>query len=235
MLPRRSLPRRRMIQLLGASPIALAACGAPSMRDDGGLGLDGGSIDGGSLDGGMLGTDGGLESCAPSRRDALGPFFEDGAPSRAELAPIDEPGQRLFVQGRLVDARCRPLSGFVLDVWQADAEGNYPSAIDSGFRLRGRVTTDAEGSFALESIVPGYYETAAGPRPAHLHVRVWTADGVDRLVTQLYFAGDPFLGDADGCGPPTCFSGDADRILALEPARVNGRDGVIARPRLVLG
>lgn len=230
------LPRRRMIQLLGATPVALAACGAPSAHDDAGLAdaaTDGGvSLDGAAIDGAAI--DGGAETCAPTHHDALGPFFEGGAPSRAELAPLDEPGDRLFVQGRLVDARCRPLSGFVLDVWQADVEGNYPSAADSGFRLRGRVTTDADGTFALESIVPGYYETGAGPRPAHLHVRVWTADGVDRLVTQLYFAGDPFLGDADSCGPPTCFSGDADRVLTLEPARVNGRDGVLARPRLVL-
>ncbi|MCB9604379.1 MAG: hypothetical protein H6720_28995 [Sandaracinus sp.] len=223
-----------MIQLLGATPLA-AACGSSGASPDAG-GIDAGASDAFVADAfsGDAASSDAAQVCAPTHDDALGPFFEDGAPSRTELAALDEPGQRLFVQGTLVDAACRPLEGYVLDVWQADAEGNYPDAAASGYRLRGRLVTAADGTFALESIVPGYYETPTGPRPAHLHVRVWNTAGVDRLVTQLYFAGDRFLGPADGCQPPTCFSGDADRVLALEPGRVNGRDGVIARPRLVL-
>jgi protocatechuate 3,4-dioxygenase beta subunit len=188
-------------------------------------------------DGGLLsdaGTDAAI--CRASERDALGPFFEDGSPTRALIAALDEPGDRLFIEGSLVDvADCaRPLSGYVVDVWQADVDGAYHAANSSDFRLRGRVVTGADGRFAFETIKPGFYETAGGPRPAHLHVRVYTADGVDRLVTQLYFAGDEFLGLADGCQPPTCFSGDPDRILDLAPTRVSGRDGLLGRVRLVV-
>ena len=228
----RLIARRGALRLLAAAPfgIALHGCsGSPSGMDGG---LDGGAdpSDAGPSDAALV--DGG--GCQPSQADALGPFFEDGSPARMMLAEAGEPGERLLVEGTLRSAaRCdRGLEGYVLDVWQADAEGNYHSG--PGHRLRGRVVTGADGGFRFETIVPGRYATGGGLRPAHLHVRVYDPAGADRLITQLYFEGDPYLGEADSCGPPTCFSDDAARVMPTEPARVGGVDGLLARARLIV-
>jgi protocatechuate 3,4-dioxygenase beta subunit len=120
-----------------------------------------------------------------------------------------------------------PLSGYGIDLWQADAEGNYPPA-EPDYWLRGRRITDSAGRFAFETIKPGNYRIASGPRPAHIHFRVYDPAGAVVLTSQLYFEGDPYLGDADSCPPPTCFSNDDARIVRLEPATVGGREGQIA-------
>lgn len=186
-------------------------------------------------DGGMpdAGWDAGV--CAPTERDALGPFYESGAPMRMMIATPREAGERLLVQGTLYDvADCRrALSGYVVDVWQADAAGNYYAAGSTDYRLRGRIVTGSDGGFAFETIKPGFYNTAAGPRPAHLHLRVFDPSGNDKLVTQIYFEGDQYLGVNDGCQPPTCNSDDPARILRLDPAMVSGQMGFRSHLRLV--
>lgn len=230
--------RRSALRLLSAVPAAAAVAGcsgvmepladagdaptdAGALGSDASIGLDGGGPDAGA--------------CEPTQADALGPFFESGAPNRMVIAAADEPGDRLLVEGSLVDSvDCvRPLSGYTIDIWQADVNGVYYGT-GAGYRLRGRMTTAADGTFAVETIKPGFYETSSGPRPAHLHARVWTPGGAERLVTQLYFEGDAFLGPADGCQPPTCFSGDPARVLRLEPARVRGVDGLRGAIRLAV-
>lgn len=207
------LPRRELLRLLGLAPLgALAACG-----DDGGVApLDLGPLprDSSTLRDSFVRD--GADGCLPTSSDALGPFFEAGAPNRSSVAAVDEPGDRLLFAGVLADEGCAPLAGMRIDLWQADVLGNYYDA-GADFRLRGHLITGDDGSFAFDTIVPGNYETATGPRPAHLHVRVSEPGGVVRLVTQIYFTGDPNLGAADGCQPPTCFSNDAERILDLVP------------------
>lgn len=207
------LPRRDLLRLLGLAPLgALAACG-----DDGGAPLDLGPL---PRDSSTTLRDAfvrdGAEACLPTSSDALGPFFEAGAPNRSTVAAAGEPGDRLLFAGVLADEGCEPLAGMRIDLWQADQLGNYYDAGDD-FRLRGHLVTGDDGSFAFDTIVPGNYETTTGPRPAHLHLRVSDGAGATRLVTQIYFTGDPHLGAADGCQPPTCFSNDPDRILDLVP------------------
>lgn len=218
--------RRQVLRMVAAAPLGAALAGCSDgmrMLADGGVATDAaGSVDAGT--------------CEATTRDALGPFFEDGAPMRMLLASPDERGERMLIEGTLVDvADCAaPLAGYVVDVWQADADGNYHGGASTEYRLRGRIATGSDGRFALETIKPGYYSTAAGPRPAHLHMRVYAPGGADRLVTQIYFAGDPFLGPADSCQPPTCFSNDPARVVRLEPARVGGVEGVRGTLRLVV-
>lgn len=115
-----------------------------------------------------------------------GPFFLEGSPLRNDIRG-DNPGRSLRLTGRVFDAACRPLGGAILDFWQADEDGAYD---EEGTTFRGHQTTDEDGAYALESIVPGRYLNGSQYRPAHLHVKV-SARGMT-LTTQLYFEGDPF-------------------------------------------
>lgn len=205
---------------------------ADSASPDGGV--DGATADATAPDSGPDAMDGG-EVCTVTESDAVGPFFEDGSPVRTSIAGPSEAGTRVFITGSLVGVgACPPLAGYIVDIWQADAEGDYFSGADTDYRLRGRVVTAADGTFAFESIKPGSYITPGGPRPSHLHAKVYAPDGGERLTTQVYFVGDPFQGVDDGCGPPTCFSGDPARHIALSEARVGGTDGLTGPLRLVV-
>lgn len=163
--------------------------------------------------------------CAPTRRDVLGPYFAPNAPSRTAIARASEAGERLRIVGRVLGPDCAtPLAGAVIDVWQADAAGHYydcdacdgEDETDEAFRLRGVLSTNASGEFEVTTIKPGHYRLASGWRPAHVHFRV-ASPGHATLVTQLYFAGDPYLAPNDACGSG-CGSDDPGRIVALRSA-----------------
>ena len=137
------------------------------------------------------------------------------------IADLTEPGQRLQLDGVVLGSDCTtPLAGVVLDIWQADASGAYhePDAAGGPFRLRGKLTSAADGTWSLATIRPGNYENGPNAwRPAHLHVTV-THPGYRPLTTQIYFAGDPYLPPNDSC--TTCASDDPARILALTAGKV---------------
>lgn len=128
-------------------------------------------------------------------RTEPGPYYRPGAPFRSSIADGVR-GDRLTVAGRVLGGDGAPLSGAVLDVWQADAEGHYdaPSGRDAGagWRLRGRIRAGADGTFRFETIRPAPYPVPGGMRPAHIHVIV-SAEGFPDLVTELFFEGDPYL------------------------------------------
>jgi len=90
-------------------------------------------------------------------------------------------GMRLSLTGRVLTPDCAPVAGARLDFWQANAAGAYDN---SGYRLRGNQLSDAEGRYALQTIVPGLYPG----RTEHIHVKVQPA-GKSTLTTQLYFPG----------------------------------------------
>ena len=210
--------RRDFLAWLGAVPV-IGAAGCASASSDSAAAPEGD-------------TEEAWRSCRHTTRDATGPYFEPGSPVRAarRIASPTEPGVRLLVEGRLFGPDCRtPLDGYVLDVWQADANGSYYAAGESEYRLRGKIVTDDLGRYSLETILPGRYGDSEGIRPAHLHVRFLTPGGNLLLTTQLYFAGDPYLGDADYCTRDgTCNSGDAARALVLSDANVSGVFGKYA-------
>jgi protocatechuate 3,4-dioxygenase beta subunit len=144
--------------------------------------------------------------CAPTQPDALGPFYEEDAPNTTNLSGT-LPGSPLAMSGQVKDTDCRPIAGALVEVWQADEDGDYHDEL-----LRASLTADADGRFAFTTIMPGRYLQATGLRPAHLHYRV-SAPGFRTLVTQIYFEGDPYLRPNDSCR--TCGSGDSERIVPL--------------------
>lgn len=166
--------------------------------------------------------DGSTAACAATSRDVLGPYYRAGAPSRMTIAAATEPGERLRLEGMVVDEDCLPLAGVVLDVWQADKDGSYyePNAGEP-YRLRGKLATAADGTWQLETIRPGNYMLDASSwRPAHIHFTV-SHPSFRTLTTQIYFEGDPFLPPNDGC--TTCGSDDPARILPLTPGSAGMR------------
>jgi protocatechuate 3,4-dioxygenase beta subunit len=139
------------------------------------------------------------EKWEPTGKDVLGPYFVAGAPFRGKVTAPLVPGETLVMRGRVwgYDTK-KPLAQAVLDVWQADHEGNYdmddpanPPAWEK-FRNRIRLVTDEMGYYEYETIKPAAYGVGRGTRPSHIHYMV-QAPGYKKLVTQVYFKGDPHL------------------------------------------
>jgi protocatechuate 3,4-dioxygenase beta subunit len=112
-------------------------------------------------------------------------------------------GERMIVSGRVMDTDGCPLAGTLVEVWQANAAGryrhrhdNWPAPLDPNFTGAGRCLTDADGRYALTTVKPGPYPWGNhynAWRPAHIHFSLLGRAFAQRLVTQMYFPGDPLL------------------------------------------
>ena len=152
--------------------------------------------------------------CPPTQNDVEGPYYLPDAPFRTNVAAPDEPGKRVIIKGTVFETNCKtPLKDALVEVWQTDAEGRYYYR-EEGYRLRGQMKTDKNGSYEFNSIKPGRYKIGRGYRPAHIHIKV-SYPGYRTLVTQLYFKGDPYLWPKDACGSG-CNSNDPKRIIELK-------------------
>ncbi len=145
----------------------------------------------------------------PHRLSELtGPVFGDG-----EIGPLDhdltrqhpgEPlGERIIVTGRVFDSDGRPVRKTLVEVWQTNAAGRYahhrdqhPAPLDPNFTGAGRCLTDEDGRYRFVTVKPGAYPWKNHPnawRPAHIHFSVFGTAFTQRLVTQMYFPGDPLM------------------------------------------
>jgi protocatechuate 3,4-dioxygenase, beta subunit len=112
-------------------------------------------------------------------------------------------GERIVVEGRVLDAGGRPVAGTLVEVWQANAGGRYrhnadrhPAPLDPNFSGAGRCLTDAEGRYRFVTVKPGAYpwqNHANAWRPAHIHFSLFGRAFTQRLITQMYFPGDPLF------------------------------------------
>jgi protocatechuate 3,4-dioxygenase beta subunit len=112
-------------------------------------------------------------------------------------------GQRIIVTGRLLDGDGSPIPNSLVEIWQANAAGryahsedNHEAPLDPNFTGGGRCLTDAAGHYRFVTIHPGAYPWANDPnawRPAHIHFSVFGPAFATRLITQMYFPGDPLL------------------------------------------
>jgi protocatechuate 3,4-dioxygenase beta subunit len=136
-----------------------------------------------------------------------GPVFPPAQfPTAADLSRVDgrdAMGQRIIVGGRVTDETDRPVAGAMIELWQANAAGRYhherdahDAPLDPNFRGTGRVFTDDDGRYRFVSIKPGAYPWRNHPnawRPNHIHYSLFGPTWGARLVTQMYFPGDPLL------------------------------------------
>lgn len=135
-------------------------------------------------------------------QDMLGPLDHDlilnyAADGQAAIGP------RILVHGKLLDEDARPVPGKLIEVWQANAGGRYrhvndgyTAPLDPNFGGCGRCISGADGSYSFRTVQPGSYPWPNGGndwRPAHIHVSVFGDGFAQRLITQMYFEGDPHI------------------------------------------
>lgn len=111
-----------------------------------------------------------------------GPFFKPKSPLRSDLR-IELKGPPVVLTGLVLTRTCKPVPNVLVDLWHADADGEYDN---SGFRGRGHQFTDAAGRYRFITVKPARYTG----RTAHYHVKLQAANG-PVLTTQLYFPGEP--------------------------------------------
>jgi protocatechuate 3,4-dioxygenase beta subunit len=151
-----------------------------------------------------------LLSLQTSASELTGPTF-----GHNDIAPLDNDlirnyahggdpiGERIIVHGRVLDENARPVPNTLVEIWQANAGGRYRhkkdsylAPIDPNFGGCGRTLTDANGYYVFRTIKPGAYpwrNWVNNWRPAHIHVSVFGTAFAQRLITQMYFEGDPLI------------------------------------------
>jgi protocatechuate 3,4-dioxygenase beta subunit len=141
---------------------------------------------------------------AASPGPVFGPERFGPADNDLTVGHAGEPqGERIIVTGRLLDGNGRALRGQLVEVWQANAAGRYrhdmdrhPAPLDPNFTGAGRCLTDDDGRYRFVTVKPGAYPWKNHDnawRPAHIHFSVFGTSFTQRLVTQMYFPGDPLL------------------------------------------
>lgn len=144
----------------------------------------------------------------------VGPFFSIGFAwlERTDLNGPSDEGSRVKIRGQVIDGAGEPVPDALLEIWQADAEGRYAHPEDAADRMTanhffgfGRVPVNQNGEFQFTTIKPGCVPAASGkPQAPHLVVSVFMRGLLRRLVTRVYFPGEP--------------ANESDPVLASVPA-----------------
>jgi protocatechuate 3,4-dioxygenase beta subunit len=126
------------------------------------------------------------QSHQPTSAEVLGPFFRKGAPDQRVLRAPGDPGFPLRVTGRVTNTTGQLVEGAKVDLWHADHHGRYDTR---GYKYRAKISPNADGGYDVDTVMPGHYPD----RPAqHIHYLI-TAPGHKTLITQAYFATDPYF------------------------------------------
>jgi len=145
-----------------------------------------------------------------TQTELTGPVFGYGEVKRGDHDLTnqhagDPIGERIIVSGRVLDGNGRPVPNTLVEIWQANSAGRYPHRVDQhdaptdpNFTGAGRCLTDKRGNYRFVTIRPGEYPWRNhynAWRPAHIHFSLFGQAIVQRLVTQMYFPGDPLLAE----------------------------------------
>ena len=164
----------------------------------------------------LLSNNNPMVTCDQSTEDAYGqgPFYTANAATilNNQLADANETGTRIIISGQVYNLECSEvIPNTEIDIWHANDAGGYDN---TGYNLRGKITTNSQGFYVFESIKPGLYLNGTAFRPSHIHFKI-TPPGFNTLITQLYFQGDPHI-PADAAASITSGQYDAtNRIIPL--------------------
>lgn len=151
-----------------------------------------------------------LAATEPSAAGAPGDYQ---TPNSVVLWQPGDPGERLFLRGRVVDQGGRPLAGAMVALRQADGNGEYHD-----IRYRATLQTAKDGTFSVSTVLPGQYW---GAKHIHLLVR---HESHGQMVTRILFKGDPHLNEAR----------DGDFAILLEEVHKNGEKLLVGGVELIL-
>jgi protocatechuate 3,4-dioxygenase alpha subunit len=162
----------------------------------------------------------------------VGPFFSIGLTrlNRDKLAGPDVSGERVSIEGRVLDGDGRPVPDAILEIWQANAHGRYAhpedqqeKPLEREFTGFGRIPTDANGCFRFTTIKPGAVPGRDGkPQAPHIVVSVFARGLLRRLVTRIYFPEEP--GNAEDFALGLVL---AERRPTLIARKISGREGAL--------
>ncbi|TMA23921.1 MAG: protocatechuate 3,4-dioxygenase subunit alpha [Deltaproteobacteria bacterium] len=129
---------------------------------------------------------------SPTPSQTIGPFFSQGlGPGWPDLTEGAGEGERIAVEGRVLDGDGKPIPDAMLEIWQADAQGRYPEQ-GAGFRGFGRTLTDPGGEYRFTTIKPGRVPGPGGaPQAPHLNLTIFARGLLRQLTTRIYFADEP--------------------------------------------
>lgn len=147
------------------------------------------------------------ESCQTTA-DILGPFYKAGAPFREDIVPPNSSGTPLIIEGKVFSSCDKVISNALVEIWNANAEGQYDTS--SQYLFRGSFKTAEDGVYRFKTIIPGKYLNGIDFRPSHLHFRI-TAAGHQELVSQVYFKDDPHIAKDRWASNPKA----SERILTI--------------------
>ena len=150
------------------------------------------------------------QSHKPTSAEVLGPFFRKGAPDQSVLRAPGDAGFPLKVAGRVINTKGQIVEGAKVDLWHADHGGRYDT---KGYKYRAKLSPNAKGIYSVDTVMPGHY----ADRPAqHIHYLI-TAPGHKTLITQAYFATDPFFeGNPDKNWKKNGIAENKDLILPVK-------------------
>lgn len=144
-------------------------------------------------------------SCGITPPQTSGPFYPGESQFHQDTDLTKIPGhseralgQIIYVQGKVVDANCRPIAGATVEIWQACASGRYNNSadtnsapLDPNFKYWAEAVTDQNGEYRFKTVIPGAYPADTNwTRPPHIHFKV-SRLGYRELITQMYFKGEP--------------------------------------------
>ncbi len=158
----------------------------------------------------------------PTTQTSIGIFYLPGAPETADLWREGDLGERLKLQGRVLDRQGQPVADALVELWHADSTGSVDES-----RYRTAQRTSADGRFGIRTVLPGHIEMArynAVFAPRHIHIVV-THPEHPRLISLIFFQGDERL---DGTPYP-------ELAIPLEKVRTQNGEVFVAGVEIVLG
>ena len=163
-----------------------------------------------------------FEGDCETTTDILGPFYRPDAPLRTNMRIANDKGEKVVVSGQIKHKDCKTtVKHACVEIWHCDGNGIYDND-SADFKYRAKTYCNDKGEYSFNTIIPVPYEIGEGiSRPAHYHM-MFSAEGYQSLITQLYFTGDKYIAKDASASLPAA----KRRILKIKEGK-NGEKSVV--------